>query len=86
MTSVNNITEFCEELEKYWRTVDQEYVAFAKSKVVQLLDQHYRKGKPIAIVMDEILWYLNGAFPKQIENLKPMEVICQRVIASTKAT
>ena len=77
---------FLHSLNTFWRTCTAEYVPAAKRCVITILYDVYDHDKPEALAMEEILWYLAGAFPKQVEELNEMEQICRRAIRQLEAT
>ena len=86
--AVNNLTspvvplmEFSDLLAGYFTLVNPEYVTHAKKIIVKILGDVYDKGKPPALAMEEILWYLADAFPDNKDNLNLMENLCQNEIA-----
>ena len=65
---------------------DKEYRHHVMKVVTRITNDIFEKEKPAALAMEEILWYLVEAFPKDVESLKPMENLCQNQIALLEPT
>ena len=79
------LKNFSDLFDKFLRKIDQEYVPFVRKVTVVILNDVYQKDKLPALAMEEILWYLAGAFPHQVEDLHPMVKLCQNEIAKLES-
>lgn len=79
MSKAELFEKFLHEMNDYWRHCNQEYVPFAKSQVIRILNKLYDGKENENWAAQEILWYLVDAFPAEQECLKPMQTIAQEI-------
>ena len=60
---------------------EAEYRPHVMKIVTKIINDIYDKDKPPAFAMEEILWYLASAFPKNVSSLNNLETLCQKQIA-----
>ncbi len=68
-------------LDKFICTYGGEYIPHVHKIILKILNDVYFKEKPSALAMEEILWYLAEAFPKNTEDLGDMEYLCKQELA-----
>ncbi len=72
------MNDFLSALERFFRSINQEYVSCARGEVVSILIDVYTKGAKEEAAMRSILEYIQTNFPDSKESIGCMESIWQR--------
>lgn len=76
------MNDFLSALERFFRSINQEYVPCARGEIVTILTEVYTKGSKESTAMGSILEYIKQHFPDHEESIGCMEGIWEREVST----
>ncbi len=68
------------------RNCPSEFRPHAKREIVSITNKVFEAKRKISMLeaMDEMVWYLRGAFPTAQRNLQPLIAVCEQAVVLTQ--